>query len=376
MIYLDSAATTFQKPQSVKRETARALELYSSPGRGGHKLAMAASEKLFECRERAAALFNVENVERVAVTFNATHGLNIAIRSLVEPGDRVVISGYEHNSVLRPLHALDADITVAHSPVFDSEAAFRAFERALEKPAKAVVINHVSNVFGFVLPVYEVAGLCRERNIPFIVDASQSAGVLKVDAGELGADFIAMPGHKGLYGPQGTGLLIASERAKPLLYGGSGSNSLDPNMPAFLPDALEAGTHNMPGIAGLSAGLEFVSRTGTDTIYAHEHRLLGLMAAGLRNIPGVRVYAAEKGSVQTGVLSFELASISAEEVGERLDRMGIAVRAGLHCSPLAHRTVGTVKRGTVRASVSAFNSERDILALIRAVEKIARESGL
>lgn len=376
MIYLDAAATTFQKPAAVKKAATAAMELYSSPGRGGHKLAMAASEKLFECRESAAKLFNVPNPEHVAVTFNATHGLNIAIRSLICPGDRVVISGFEHNSVLRPLHALGAEIVVADSPVFDTDAALTAFDRAVDRHTKAVVINHVSNVFGFVLPVYEVSKLCKERGIPLIVDASQSAGVLPVDAGALGADFIAMPGHKGLYGPQGTGLLIASDKARPLLYGGSGSDSKNPDMPAYLPDALEAGTHNMPGIAGLSAGLEYVLSTGTERIRAHEQRLGRRLIAGLQTIPGVRVYASKDLKVQTGVASFEITALPAEEVGERLDKAGFAVRAGLHCSPLAHRTVGTIRRGTVRASVSAFNTAGEIDAFLAAVEHIARGSGL
>lgn len=368
MIYLDAAATTFQKPAAVKRAVASALELYTSPGRGGHRLAMAASEKLFECRERAARLFHVEDPERVAVTFNATHGLNIAIRSLVAPWDRVVISGYEHNSVLRPLHALGADIQVADGPVFEPEAAVRAFDRLIDRNTKAVVVNHVSNVFGFILPLKAVAALCRERDVPLIVDASQSAGALSVDAEALGADFIAMPGHKGLYGPQGTGLLIASGRARPLLYGGSGSDSRSPDMPAYLPDMLEAGTHNMPGIAGLAAGLDFVLRTGVETIGEHERELTRRMAKGLETVPGVRVFAARDPDAQAGVLSFEVAGLSAEEVGERLDRAGFAVRAGLHCAPLAHKTVGTIKRGTVRASVSAFNTKSEIDAFLNAVE--------
>ncbi len=372
MIYLDAAATTFQKPAAVKKAVAAALEQYTSPGRGGHRLAMAASEKLFECRERAARLFHVEDPERVAVTFNATHGLNIAIRSLVSPGDRVVISGYEHNSVLRPLHALGADIRVADGPVFEPEETVRAFDRLIDRNTRAVVIDHVSNVFGFILPVEAVAALCRERDVPLIVDASQSAGAVPVDCEALGADFIAMPGHKGLYGPQGTGLLIASGRAKPLLYGGSGSDSKNPDMPDYLPDMLEAGTHNMPGIAGLSAGLEFVLRAGVRTIGGHERGLIRRMAEGLEAVPGVRVFAARDPERQAGVLSFEVPGLPAEEMAERLDRAGFAVRAGLHCAPLAHRTVGTLRRGTVRASVSAFNTKGEVDAFLNAVEAAAR----
>lgn len=372
MIYLDSAATTFQKPRSVRNAMIRALDTCSSPGRGGHRYAMNAAEELFRCRERAARLFSVSDVERVTVTFNATHGLNIAIRSLVRAGDRVVISGYEHNSVVRPLHAVKADVVVADSPLFDADAAVRAFDMALRGGAKCAVVNHVSNVFGFELPVYEIAALCRERGVPLIVDASQSAGVLAVDLQRLGADFIAMPGHKGLYGPQGTGLLIVSDDASPLLYGGSGSNSVDPNMPAFLPDRLEAGTHNMPGIAGLSEGLGFVLRTGVENIAAHERRLTGRLAAGLSEMRGVRTFASPGMKNQTGVLSFALDSMGSEEAGERLGAMGFAIRAGLHCSPLAHKTVGTLKTGTVRVSVSYFNTDAEIDAFLHAVKTLAR----
>lgn len=372
MIYLDAAATTLQKPAGVEKAVLTGMRTMASPGRGGHKAAMRAAEKLYECRERASRLFNVPDVERVAVTFNATHGLNIAIRSLVRPGDRVVISGYEHNSVLRPLNALGADISVAGCPVFDREAALRSFDRLIDRDARCVVVNHVSNVFGFVLPVYEIAALCRERGVPLIVDASQSAGILKLDAQALDAAFIAMPGHKGLYGPQGTGLLVASDAARPLLYGGSGSDSKNPLMPDYLPDMLEAGTHNTPGIAGLCAGMEFVESRGCDAIGAYERELIRLMADGLSALRGVHVFAAPADAEQAGVLSFQLDTLSCEEVGERLDRAGFAVRAGLHCAPLAHRTVGTVNRGTVRASVSAFNTREEIAAFIKAVDSVAR----
>ncbi len=374
MIYLDSAATTFQKPRQVKAAVARALDTCSSPGRGGYKLAMNAAEELFRCRERAARLFNVPDVERVAVTFNATHGLNIAIRSLARPGDRVVISGWEHNSVLRPLHALGADIAVAWSPLFDRDAAIRAFDFALTGDTRCAVVNHVSNVFGFELPVYEIAALCRKRGVPLIVDASQSAGVLPVDYAALGADFVAMPGHKGLYGPQGTGILIAPGDVTPLLYGGSGSDSMNPDMPPYLPDRLEAGTHNMPGVAGLSAGLDFVERTGIDAIAGHERALIRRLIRGLSGISGVRVFASPDHGRQTGVLSFTLDAMGSEEAGERLGAMGFAVRTGLHCSPLAHKSAGTLRTGTIRASVSYFNTAAEIDAFIEAVSAAARGS--
>ena len=252
MIYLDSAATTLQKPPEVARASAWAIGHLASPGRGGHRPAMAAADAAFACREEAAALFDVPEPERVVFTFNATHGLNLAIKSLVRPGDTVVVSGYEHNAVTRPLRAIPGvTVRVADSPLFDRAAALEAFRRALTPEVRAAVCTHVSNVFGFILPIEDIAALCRSRGIPLIVDASQSAGCLPISLRQLGAAFIAMPGHKGLYGPQGTGLLLCGGAAEPLLEGGTGSVSLRQEMPDFLPDRLEAGTHNIAGIAGL-----------------------------------------------------------------------------------------------------------------------------
>ena len=305
MIYLDSAATTFQKPLSVSYAMQRAMRTMSSPGRGGYAAARAAEETAFRCRSLAAELFGVPSPEQVVFTSNATHALNIAIRSLVPEGGRVAVSGYEHNAVTRPLHALGARIKVAASPLFDRAALLRAFENSISPELDAVVCTHVSNVFGFVLPIEEIAALCRAEGVPLIVDASQSAGILPFELDTLGAAFIAMPGHKGLYGPQGTGLLLCAHDAAPLLYGGTGSASLEQTMPDFLPDRLEAGTHNMPGIAGLEAGLRFV-RERRERIERHERALIARAAAALRGMDGVTVYAARDAAEQVGVLSFNL----------------------------------------------------------------------
>ena len=371
MIYLDSAATTLQKPSAVARAMARAVNHLATPGRGGHAPAMAAAETAFACRRAAAKLFQVESPEQVVFTFNATHGLNIAIRSLLEPGDAVVISGYEHNAVTRPLRALGAEVRVAEASLFDREAQLAAFERQLDGDVKAVLCTHVSNVFGFVLPVGEIAALCRARGIPFVLDASQSAGCLTVRMGELGAAFIAMPGHKGLYGPQGTGLLLCGAETKPLLQGGTGSASALQDMPEFLPDRLEAGTHNMPGIAGLLEGLRYVRAQGTERILAHERRLLRPAGEALARIPGITVFQAEEPAAQAGVLSFRIDGMDCEAAGEALGRRRIAVRAGLHCAPLAHRSAGTLETGTVRISVSAFNTAQELRRLIRAAAELA-----
>ena len=372
MIYLDSAATTLQKPAAVAASSAWAIGHLASPGRGGHRPAMSAADTAFACREAAAQLFHVDDPERVVFTFNATHGLNIAIKTMARPGSRVVISGYEHNAVTRPLHALDVDLRVARGGLFDREAVLEDFRRELDRGADLAVCTHVSNVFGFILPIEDIAALCRERGVPLIVDASQSAGCLPVDFQRLGAPFAAMPGHKGLYGPQGTGLLLCGVDPKPLLEGGTGSESRRQTMPDFLPDRLEAGTHNIAGIAGLLEGLRFLQRQGVEHIAAGESRLIRHMGKGLWAIPGAEAFLAGDPSVQTGVLSFRLRGLDCEAVGEALGERGIALRAGLHCAPLAHESGGTLTTGTVRASVSAFNTEREIDQFLRTVQGLAQ----
>lgn len=374
MIYLDSAATTLQKPPEVARATAWAINHLASPGRGGHSAAMAAADTAFACRQAAAELFHLSDPEQVVFTFNATHGLNIAIKTLVRPGSTVVISGYEHNAVTRPLHAIpNVTVRVAESPLFDQRGAVEAFCRAITPEVSAVICCHVSNVFGFILPVDEIARVCRERRVPLIVDASQSAGCVPVDMEALGAAFIAMPGHKGLYGPQGTGLLLCGDTLpQPLLEGGTGSASLVQTMPDFLPDRLEAGTHNVAGIAGLLAGLKFVKRSGVENIGRREGELIRRLGVELESIPGITAFHARDPQAQAGVLSLQMDSMDCEELGERLGRQGIAVRAGLHCAPLAHKTAGTLERGTVRVSVSAFNQPQELRVLTNRLRQLRR----
>ena len=374
MIYLDSAATTLQKPPAVARAAARAIGRMASPGRGGHRPAMLAAQTAFSCREEAAALFHVPSPEQVVFTFNATHALNIAIKSLVKPGGRVLISGYEHNAVTRPLRAIPGvTIRVALAPLFQPQAMLRAFQKELEEEdADAVVCTHVSNVFGCALPIEGVARLCREHRVPLVVDAAQSAGCLPLDFQALGAAYVAMPGHKGLYGPQGTGLLLCGADPDPLLEGGTGSESIRQSMPDFLPDRLEAGTHNLPGIAGLLEGLRYLRRTGVEAVAAHERRLIRELGRGLEQLPGVQVFRARNPEDQAGVLSFRLEGRDCEEVGELLGDRGFALRAGLHCAPLAHQTAGTLASGTIRASVSAFNTQQEIGQFLRCMTDVAK----
>lgn len=372
MIYFDAGATTLQKPEAVRRAMYQAVHTLSSPGRGSYPATRRAEETDLRCRMAAAELFHVDDPAHVVFTSCATHGLNIAIRTLVKPGSRVVISGYEHNAVTRPLHAIpNVEIAVADGPLFDPAAMLAQFRQALAQPADAVICTHVSNVFGYVLPVSDIAALCREKGVPFVLDASQSAGMLSVDMKALGASFIAMPGHKGLYGPQGTGLLLCGCEPAPLLRGGTGSQSLLQEMPAELPDRLEAGTHNMPGIAGLLEGLRFVQRQGVARIADYEGELGRYAAQRLADIPGVEVFS---GPEQTGVVSFRVSGWDCEELGEALASRGIALRAGLHCAPLAHRTAGTLETGTVRFSPSVFNRRQEVDRLTREVSGIVGQT--
>jgi len=369
MIYFDAAATTFQKPRAVKDAVRAAMDTMSSPGRGNYPSAALAAQTLFECRMELGALFGVENPEQVVFTSSATHGLNIAIRSLVPPGGRVVISGYEHNAVTRTLQAIDGlTVHVVNTPLFDREAMVRGFSERITPDTDAVICTHVSNVFGFILPVEEIAALCRRRKVPLILDASQSAGCLPIDQKMLRAAFIAMPGHKGLYGPQGTGVLLCDREGEPLLTGGTGSGSQDQQMPDFLPDRLEAGTHNVPGIAGLLAGVRFVRATGLAGIRRHARLLKEQLLSALESDSRYQVFGNHDGNLQTGVLSFLPREGDAEELCEHLSSRGFALRGGLHCAPCAHRTAGTLDTGTARFSVSAFNRPDEVARLVRELQ--------
>ena len=364
MIYLDHGATSFPKPEAVTEAMRSAMERCANPGRGSHEAAQAGAKAVFSCRERASELFDCQP-EQVVFTGNCTQGLNMAIRTLVRPGGRVVVSGFEHNAVTRPLYRLRARMTVAGRQLFDWEDTLRDFRRALERRPDAVVFTHVSNGFGYVLSVWEMAELCRRWGVPFIIDAAQSAGTESLSLKELGADFIAMPGHKGLLGPMGTGILLCSRLPEPLACGGTGSDSVQQNMPRYLPDRGEAGTVNVPGIAGLEAGLRIIQEAGPEKIGQREKKLAAAAAQMLQK-KGMEVF---RGEHQAGTVSFRC-SLDCEEAAERLAREGVAARAGLHCAPLAHRSAGTLETGTVRLSFGYDSDESALEALEQAVGKL------
>ena len=357
MIYLDNAATTLHKPRAVDEAVRRAMHAAAGYARGGYAAAMRAGETVYACREQAAALFGVRDPARVVFTMNATHALNLAIHAMVQPGMRVVAGGYEHNAVMRPLALRGIQPIVLDTPLWDGAAMVERARQALADGAQLFILNHVSNVFGFAAPVEEIAGLLDQAGVPLILDASQSAGVLEIDVRRhpcLAA--VCMPGHKALYGPQGTGILLVLDdriTQTPLLAGGTGSRSEEMRQPGFLPDALESGTPNVPGIAGLAAGIAFVRAVGPANILAHEQALVREFARALEDARRIECFSHP---AQTGVLSLRVRGAPAETVAETLARQGVAVRAGLHCAPLAHRTAGTEETGTVRFSLSFYST--------------------
>ncbi|MGQ9802729.1 MAG: aminotransferase class V-fold PLP-dependent enzyme [Anaerolineae bacterium] len=382
MIYLDNAATSWPKPPQVLAAMVRFLtEVGANPGRSGHRLSVEAGRVVYAAREAVAELFHAPDPLRVVFGMNATEGLNLALRGLLRPGDHVVTSSMEHNSVMRPLRALEREgisvTVVACSPEGSLDP--RAVLEALRPETRLVVLNHASNVTGTLLPVAEVGrALHRMRGPLLVVDAAQSGGAVSIDVQADGIDLLAFTGHKSLYGPMGTGGLIIGERVplgefRPLLRGGTGSRSEREEQPDFLPDMCESGTPNGVGLAGLEAGVRWVLEQGVEAIRAHEMALTQRLIEGLSAIPGVTVYGTRDPERQTAVVSFNIAGMEPSEVGMRLDEeYGIMCRVGLHCAPAAHRTIGTFPAGTVRLALGAFNTPEEVDAALRAVARLAR----
>jgi cysteine desulfurase family protein len=377
MIYLDNAATSWPKPESVYTAVDEAMKKAGNPGRSGHEFSAFSSRVIEDTRLLVASLVGAEAPERVVFTLNATDALNTAFYGILKPGDHVITSTVEHNSVSRPLAAIQdagmeltvvpADIASGVDPA-DVAAAFR-------KNTRLVCLTHISNVFGTLNPVAEVGALCRERDVLFLLDASQSAGSVSVSAAELNADLIAFPGHKGLLGPQGTGCLYVREGLELRSYrqGGTGSHSESIRQPREMPFSLESGTPNTPGIAGLGAGIRYVQERGVDEIGRAETALACRLLDGLGRIKGVRVFGPPAGEHRSGVISLRVDGMGTSEVGSILSgSFGIAARAGLQCAGMAHDAAGTAADGgTVRVSIGAFNTEADIDACVRALAEIA-----
>jgi cysteine desulfurase family protein len=372
-IYLDNAATSYPKPEAVYQAVMHTMrEVGASPGRGGHRRSLEAGRIMFQAREAAAALFSAPDSSRIIFTHSATEALNMALRGTLVPDDHVITSSMEHNSLMRPLRMLEkqgVDLTVVQAGtdgVIDPDD----IRRAVTPRTRMIAISHVSNVSGTIQPIPRISAIAREAGALFLLDAAQSAGSIPIDVVSSGIDLLAAPGHKGLYGPQGTGLLyVASHVAlTPLLAGGTGTNSTSEDQPDAMPDGFEAGTHNLPGIAGLKAGMEFVMNQGVAVIGEHERALVSYAIERLQRLPQVTLHCPLDPELRGAVLSFTIAGRDSAEVAFELDgRFDIAVRAGLHCAPRAHRTMGTFPGGTVRMSPGWFTSREDIDMFVDAV---------
>jgi len=379
MIYFDNGATSYPKPGKVIRAVNEAFTRYgANPGRSGHTMAMCTDKKVFECREAAAKLFHIDAPEQVVFCCNATHAINAALKGSLYPGDHVIISDLEHNAVLRPIHTMmtrgDISYSIACVDSDSDDETVDSFRRLIRPETRMIACTHGSNVFGLRLPIERIGALAAEHGLLFVVDAAQTAGVVDIDMRACNIDFLCTAGHKGLYGPSGTGLLLTPHGCEmnTMMEGGTGSFSSDFNQPKTMPDRLESGTVNTSGIIGLCAGIGFVMENGPDRLYRHEMKIAGEIHRGLGKIKGVRLYNKECAyGRQLPVVSFNLAGLHSEEMGQKLSDAGIAVRAGLHCAPLAHQKMGTLESGTVRVSVGAFNTADHATQLCGAVKKIA-----
>jgi cysteine desulfurase family protein len=374
-IYLDNAATSYPKPEAVYQAVMHAMrEIGASPGRGGHRRSLEAGRIMFQARETAAALFSAPDSSRMVFTHSATEALNMALRGTLVPGDHVVTTSMEHNSLARPLHLLEkqgVEITTVQAGA-DGLVDPADIRLALTPRTRMIAIGHVSNVCGTIQPIDLISAIAREAGALFLLDAAQSAGRLAIDVVSSRIDLLAVPGHKGLYGPQGTGLLYVAPHVPllALLAGGTGTNSTSEEQPGEFPDGFEAGTHNLPGIAGLKAGMEFVRGQEVAVIGEHERSLVSYAIERLGRLPQVRLYGPADPARRGAVLSFTLAGKDPAEVAFELDRrFDIAVRAGLHCAPRAHRTLGTFPGGTVRMSPGWFTTREDIAMFVNAVEQ-------
>ncbi|WP_322907153.1 aminotransferase class V-fold PLP-dependent enzyme [Paenibacillus sp. SGZ-1009] len=379
IVYLDHAATSWPKPPAVLEAVQQALAHESAnPGRGSHRMAVQASRTLLKGRQLLAKLLDVRNPVDIAFTANTTIALNMAIFGYVRPGDHVIATMTEHNSVWRPLEALQrsAGVQVTYIPV-DAHGHIQLYdvERAFTANTRLLICNHSSNLLGSILPVAQLAQLAHRHGARILLDIAQSAGHIPVHLQAWGIDMAAFPGHKGLLGPQGTGgLYIAPDLdLSPWLYGGTGSQSEQADQPSVRPDRYEPGTPNTPGIAGLAAGVQFVLDQGVEAIVAHEQRLVTRLMDGLSSIDGLHVLGPAVGELRTGIVSFTMEQKDPAQIAFLLDRhYGIAVRAGMHCTPLAHRVAGTLATGAVRTSVGYGTTEQHVDHLLEAIRFIQR----
>lgn len=378
MIYFDNAATTLQKPESVTRAVLEAMTSFGNPGRGAHEPALAASRAIYDARCALARLFHAENPARIAFTANATQALNIAIKGILSPGDHVITTVMEHNSVLRPLYELaerGVELTILPADK-QGRVAYDAFEAAIRDNTRAIVCTHGSNLTGNLLDIGKIGAIAKAHGLLLVVDASQTAGVIPIDAQEMNIDILCFTGHKGLLGPQGTGGLYVREGVivRPLLTGGSGVQSHSKTHPAQMPTALEAGTLNAHGLAGLNEGVGYLLETGVDRIRQKELDLMWAFYEGVKKVPGITVYGDFSSRERCPIVSLNVRDYDSSQVSDALfSEFGIATRPGAHCAPLMHEALGTHQRGAVRFSFSHYNAMEEINTAIAALREIAQE---
>ncbi|MFH0786238.1 MAG: aminotransferase class V-fold PLP-dependent enzyme [Pseudomonadota bacterium] len=379
-VYLDNAASSHPKPESVYLAVNEVLRnIGANPGRGGHSLALKAGQQIAQTRQVVAKLFTIQDPNRIIFTSSATEAINLGLKGLLGPGDHVITSSMEHNSVIRPLRFLETlgiEITIVSGNP-EGQIKAQAIEKALRKNTRLIILTHASNITGGVLPINEGAVLAHKHGLLFMVDAAQTAGLFPISVMEMGIDLLAAPGHKGLMGPQGTGFLYIGPdiSLRPLIEGGTGSQSELEIQPDFLPDRMESGTLNTPGLAGLGAGVDFLLHQGLKTIRAKEIALSRMLWKGLKQNKKIRLYGPEQAEERTSTLSFNIADLNPQVVSSILDTAyDIAVRPGLHCAALAHRTLGTFPEGTIRVSPGFFNTENEIDFLLQAITAISKKA--
>lgn len=379
MIYLDNAATSFPKPESVYNAVDDCLRNYcANPGRGGHKLSLQSGRVLLEARILLAELFNADSPDNVILTHNATEALNLALKGFLKAGSHVITTSMEHNSVMRPLkilekHGIETTIVKCNE---DGEIDVDSIEKEIRKETVLIAATHASNVVGTIIPIEDIGALAKRYGLTFLVDASQTAGVCKIDMEKMNISMLAFAGHKSLMGPQGTGGLCIKRGLDliPLQEGGTGSKSESLYQPDIMPDRYESGTHNTPGIAGLCAGVSFIKSKGIDVIKSHEQELARYFLEGLREIKGVRVYGTKEIEKKAPLVSINIGDIGSSEISYVLDEtFDIATRSGLHCAPMAHKTIVTLEQGTVRFSFGFFNTTYQVDAALNAIAHIVRE---
>lgn len=378
MIYLDNAATTYPKPQSVIKAVDDALKKSANPGRSGHTLSQSTAISVYEVREKLKDMFSAPAVENVVFTLNCTHAINYVLKGLIKSGDRIVTSSFEHNAVMRPLEKLKKQgvhVDIAEAYPDDKEATVRSFSRLINTNTKLVICTAASNVIGLKMPIKEIGMMCKQFGISFCVDAAQLAGVCDINMKECNIDYLCIAAHKGLYAPMGTGILITKDnRLDTIIEGGTGTASIMLNQPNDLPEMLESGTINVPGIIGLGAGIDFVKSKGFDKIYNHEMGLVKRLYKQLKSTPGVKLYTPEPDDNYAPVLSFNINGLNSVDSASKLNSLGFATRAGLHCAPFAHKRIGTIESGTVRICPSVFTSGQDIDKFAAAVRQISAKS--